>query len=100
VTQRTKEIGIRVAMGATTRIVVGLVLTQSLRLTATGIGLGVGLAFGVSRLIASNLVFMRGFDFAAFAAGVTLVAASALAAGYIPSRRAARIDPIQTLRYD
>jgi len=100
VTQRTKEIGIRVAMGATTRIVIGLVLTQSLRLTVTGIGLGVGLALGLSKLIASNLVFMRGFDFAAFAAGVLLVTLSALAAGYVPSRRAARIDPIQTLRYD
>jgi ABC-type antimicrobial peptide transport system permease subunit len=62
--------------------------------------LGVGLALGVSRLIASNLVFMRGFDVAPFAAGVLLVAFSALAAGYVPSRRAARIDPIQTLRYD
>ena len=100
VTQRTKEIGIRVALGATTRTVVGLVLTQSLRLTAIGIGLGVGLALGVSRLLASNLVFMRGFDAAAFAAGVSLVASSALAAAYVPSRRAAQINPIQTLRYD
>ncbi len=99
-TQRTKEIGIRVALGATTRTVVGLVLKQSLRLTAIGIVLGVGLALGVSRLLASNLVFMRGFDAAAFAAGVLLVASTALAAGYIPSRRAAQIDPIQTLRYD
>jgi hypothetical protein len=100
VRQRTKEIGIRVALGATTRTVVGLVLTQSMRLTAIGIGLGVGLALGLSRLLASNLVFMRGFDAAAFAAGVSLVASSALAAGYVPSRRAAQIDPIQTLRYD
>ena len=100
VTQRTKEIGIRVALGATTRTVVGLVLTQSLRLTAIGIGLGVGLALGVSRMLASNLVFMRGFDAAAFAAGISLVASSALAAGYVPSRRAAQIKPIQTLRYD
>jgi predicted permease len=100
VTQRTKEIGIRVALGATTHTVVGLVLTQSLRLTAIGITLGVGVALGVSRLIASELVFMRGFDAAAFAAGVLLVAFSAMAAGYVPSRRAAQIDPIQTLRYD
>jgi len=100
VTQRTKEIGIRVALGATTRTVVGLVLKQSLRLTLIGIGLGVGLALVVSRLIASSLVFMRGFDAAAFAAGVLLVASSAMAAAYVPSRRAVQIDPIQTLRYD
>jgi predicted permease len=100
VTQRTKEIGIRVALGATTPTVVSLVLKQSLRLTAIGIVLGVGLALGLSRLLASNLVFMRGFDTVAFAAGVLLVASSAMAAGYMPSRRAAQIDPIQTLRYD
>ena len=100
VTQRTKEIGIRVALGATTHTVVGMVLKQSLRLTAIGTVVGTGLAIGMSRLLASRLVFMRVFDAAAFAAGVLLVASTALAAGYIPSRRAAQIDPIQTLRYD
>jgi ABC-type antimicrobial peptide transport system permease subunit len=100
VTQRTKEIGIRVALGATTGTVVGLVLKQSLRLTAIGTVLGVGLAIGVSRLLASSLIFMRVFDGAAFSGGVLLVISTALAAGYIPSRRAAQIDPIQTLRYD
>ena len=100
VTQRTKEIGIRVALGATTHTVIGLVLKQSLRLTAIGTVLGTGLAIGLSRLLAANLVFMRGFDAAAFIAGVLLVAFTALVAGYIPSRRAAQIDPIQTLRYD
>jgi predicted permease len=100
VTQRTKEIGIRVALGATTRTVVGLVLKQSLRLTGIGTVLGTGLAIGMSRLLASRLVFMRVFDGAAFSGGVLLVISAALAAGYIPSRRAAQIDPIQTLRYD
>ena len=100
VTQRTKEIGIRVALGATTHTVVGMVLKHSLRLTAIGTVIGTGLAIGMSRLLASRLVFMRVFDSAAFAAGVLLVASTALAAGYIPSRRAAQIDPIQTLRYD
>lgn len=66
VTQRTKEIGIRVALGATTRIVTGLVLKQSLRLTAIGTVLGTGLAIGLSRLLASSMVFMRVFDGAAF----------------------------------
>jgi predicted permease len=100
VTQRTKEIGIRVALGATTHTVVGMVLKQSLRLTAIGTVVGTSLAIGMDRLLASRLVFMRVFDAAAFTAGLLLVASTALAAGYIPSRRAAQIDPIQTLRYD
>jgi len=100
VTQRTKEIGIRVALGASTPAVIGLVLKQSLRLTAIGTVLGTGLAIGLSRRLASSMVFMRVFDGAAFSGGVLLVISAALAAGYIPSRRAAQIDPIQTLRYD
>jgi putative ABC transport system permease protein len=100
VTQRTKEIGIRVALGATTGTVTGLVLKQSLRLAAIGIGFGVSLALVLSHLLASQLIFLRTFDVAAFSAGVILVTCAALAAGYIPSRKAARIDPIQTLRYD
>jgi ABC-type antimicrobial peptide transport system permease subunit len=100
VTQRTKEIGIRVALGATTRTVTGLVLKQSLRLTVFGLVLGIGLAIGLSRLLASIWPFMQVFDAAAIGGGVLLVASTALAAGYIPSRRAAQINPIQTLRYD
>jgi ABC-type antimicrobial peptide transport system permease subunit len=100
VTQRTKEIGIRVALGATSRVVTSLVLKQSLRLAAVGIGLGVGLALMLSRMLATAIVFMSVFDGLAFGAGVLLVLSAALAAGYGPSRRAARIDPIQTLRYD
>jgi ABC-type antimicrobial peptide transport system permease subunit len=77
-----------------------MVLKQSLRLTAIGTVVGTSLAIGMDRLLASRLVFMRVFDAAAFTAGLLLVASTALAAGYIPSRRAAQIDPIQTLRYD
>jgi len=100
VTQRTKEIGVRVALGATAGGVTALILNQSLRIVATGVGLGVALAIGLSRLLASQMVFMRVFDAPAFGAGVLLVVAAALAAGYIPSRRAARVDPIQMLRCD
>jgi predicted permease len=100
VTQRTKEIGIRVALGATTSTVIGLVLKQSLRLTAIGISAGVVLGLGVTRLISSQMIFLRVFDGAAFVGGVLVVLLTALAAGYVPSRRAAQIDPIETLRYD
>ena len=100
VTQRTKEIGIRVALGATTFMITGLVLKQSLRLTGIGVGAGIVLGAGVARLLASQMIFMRVFDGTAFAVGILCVLSTALAAGYIPSHRAAQIDPIQTLRYD
>jgi predicted permease len=100
VTQRTKEIGIRVALGATTFLVTSLVLKQSMRLTAFGVAIGTALAIVVARLLASQMIFMQVFDAEAFAGGLLLVVSAALAAGYIPSRRAARIDPIETLRYD
>jgi ABC-type antimicrobial peptide transport system permease subunit len=81
-------------------MVIGLVLKQSLRLTAIGIAAGVVLGAGATRLISSQMIFLRVFDGAAFGSGVLVVLLTALAAGYVPSRRAAQIDPIQTLRYD
>jgi macrolide transport system ATP-binding/permease protein len=71
-----------------------------MRLTAFGVALGTALAIVVARLLASQLIFMKVFDAEAFAGGLSLVVSATLAAGYIPSRRAARIDPIETLRYD
>ena len=100
VTQRTKEIGVRVALGATTGAVTVLILNQSLRTAAAGVAVGLALAFGVSRFLASRLVFIHVFDVPAFGVGVLVVVAAALAAGCIPSRRAARVDPIQALRCD
>jgi predicted permease len=100
VRKRTKEIGVRVALGASAGAVTALILNQSLRIAAIGVAAGAALAVGVSRLLASKMVFMRVFDVPAFGAGVLVVVAAALAAGYIPSRRAARIDPIHTLRCD
>lgn len=100
VTQRTKEIGIRVALGATMRSVTALILKQSLRLTVLGMSVGTALAFMVARLLATQMIFVRVFDGLAFAGGLLVVVCSALAAGYIPSRRAVRINPIDTLRYD
>jgi hypothetical protein len=98
VTQRTKEIGIRVALGAAGSNVIGLVVRQSLRLAAIGTAAGGVAALALSHWIASKMVFVRAVDAAAFCGGVSLVVLAALAAAYVPSRRAARIDPIQTLR--
>ena len=100
ITQRTKEIGIRVALGATTGDVARLVLAQSVRLVAVGVALGTALSLTVSRLLAAHLIFMSTFDALAYGGGMMLVTAASLAASYFPTRRAARIDPITTLRYD
>jgi predicted permease len=102
VTQRTKEIGIRVALGASTGRVAGLVLQQSLRFAVVGTAIGVIAAAGVSRILASQLeMFMfDSTDGAAFGMGILLVMAASACAAYFPSRRAARIEPITTLRND
>ncbi len=99
-TQRTREIGIRMALGAKRSDVLRLVLGQGMRLTAIGVGLGLAAAFAFSRFIAS-LLFGVGPDDPLTFAGVTLVltGVSALAC-WIPARRAARVDPIVALRHD
>jgi len=100
VSQRTKEIGIRIALGSTSRAVTGLVLRQSMRLAIIGALTGCALALGISRILASVLVMINTFDAAAYIGGVALVLAACAAAAYVPSRRASRIDPLTTLRYD
>jgi predicted permease len=100
VSQRTKEIGIRMAMGATARAVTGLVLKQSMRLGIVGTALGGVLALGVSRILASGLVMINTFDGLPYIGAALLVLSACAAAAYFPSRRAARIDPNFTLRYD
>jgi predicted permease len=99
-TQRTREIGIRMALGAKRSDVLRLVLGQGMRLTAIGVGLGLAAAFAFSRFIASLLLGVGPDDPLTFA-GVTLVltGVSALAC-WIPARRAARVDPIVALRHD
>ena len=102
VTQRTKEIGIRVALGASTGSVARLVLRQSLKLTGIGAAAGAMAALGVSYVLASQLeMFMFDtFDSVAYGACTVLVMAASACAAYFPCRRAARIEPITTLRYD
>jgi predicted lysophospholipase L1 biosynthesis ABC-type transport system permease subunit len=100
VSQRTKEIGIRIALGASTSSVVGIVLSQSMKLALAGIVIGAGLALGVSRLFASELQNVDTFDALAYAGSIAVAVTAALAAAYVPSRRAASVDPVTALRCD
>ena len=97
---RTKEIGIRTALGATHGQVSAMVLRQALRMTATGVLAGVIGSFALTRLLAGLLYGVRPTDPLIFAAVSLLLLAVAAAAGYLPARRAARIDPMITLRHD
>jgi len=98
VTRQTQEIGIRMALGATQgRVLLG-VLTKTLRLTLMGIALGIVASFVVARLIASLLFGTTPTDPATFAGMAALLCAVALIAGYLPARRASRIDPMVALR--
>jgi putative ABC transport system permease protein len=98
VAQRTREIGVRIALGAQTRDVIGLVMGQGARLTAVGIALGLLGAFALTRLLASLLYGVSAHDPLTFATIAALLAAVALLATWLPARRAARVDPISAIR--
>ena len=100
VTQRRQEIGIRVALGASTKNVLSMVLLQGARLAVYGIAAGLVGAFILTRLISSLLFEVSAFDLTTFAAGVIVLAALVLLACWLPARRATRIDPLVALRYE
>ena len=100
VSQRTHEIGVRLAIGAQRRDVLRLVLRDGARLTLVGIAIGIIAALALTRLMASLLFEVTPTDPATFASVALLLAVVALAACYIPARRAARVDPMVALRYD
>jgi ABC-type antimicrobial peptide transport system permease subunit len=100
VTQRTRELGIRMALGADRQQVVGLVLGQYLRLTGAGLVLGVGLAFAASRLLGSMLYGVERADPLTYAGGVAVLGGVAMVASLLPAFRATRIDPIIALRHE
>jgi predicted permease len=100
--QRVKEIGIRIALGATSRAVIRLVMTQSGRLAALGAAVGATAAFAVLKglSMAVQLRQISLLDFIAFAAGLLVIAAAAALASYHPARRAISVSPAVTLRAD
>ena len=100
VSLRTRELGARLAMGATRRDITRLVLGQAFRLTTVGLAIGVALAAGAAQLYASLLVGVRPIDVPTFGAVTLLLSAIALVASYLPARRAARLDPLQALRHE
>jgi putative ABC transport system permease protein len=98
VAQRVREIGVRIALGATGRDVARLTLSQAARLTAMGLAIGVLLAVALSRGMEAGLLGIVSTDFRVTAALAAALGVTALAASYLPARRAAAIDPMTALR--
>ncbi len=100
VAQRTREIGIRMALGAQRRDMLGMVLRQSLTVVMIGIAVGLLAAFAATRLLASMLYGVNANDVLTYAVVVLLLGTAALLASYIPARRAMKVDPMIALRYE
>ncbi|MGO8785889.1 MAG: ADOP family duplicated permease [Terriglobia bacterium] len=100
VNRRTREIGIRIALGATRDQAVGMVLAQGLKFVGAGVIVGLTVAVAVTRLLAGYLYGVESYDLASLAAGVFMATAITLLACYIPARRAAKVNPMVALRYE
>jgi putative ABC transport system permease protein len=98
VTERAREIGVRMALGATRRGIERLVVGRAVALTGIGVGLGLALSAMTSRLLATLLFDVQPFDAATVATAAALVLATGAAAAYLPARRAARLDPLIAIR--
>lgn len=99
-TQRTHEVGIRMALGATRTDIMRLVVGNGMLLTLVGIAIGVVASFGLTRVMQSFLFGVGATDAVTFVAVSTLLIVVALIANYIPARRATRVNPVIALRYE
>ena len=100
VAQRTREIGIRAALGATELSLLRLILDRGVRLTLIGLAIGVAAAIGLTRLMATLLFGVGARDPMTMVSVGVILAAVAVMASYVPARRATRVDPVVALRYE
>ena len=100
VVRRTNEIGIRMALGAERRDIIWMILRETLILVAIGMAIGVPAALGAAKLISSQLFGLNPSDPVTLLTAVVLLTLVAALAGYLPARRASRVDPLVALRYE
>jgi putative ABC transport system permease protein len=100
VSQRTREIGLRIALGAAPSRVRGMILRQVARMTLIGGTMGLVAAVGLGRLAESLLYQLKGSDPLVLVASGLALTLVALAAGFVPAQRASRVDPMRALRYE
>jgi putative ABC transport system permease protein len=100
VQQRTLEFGIRLALGADAWSLRNMIVGQAMKLAAVGIVLGLGAAYGLTRLMVTMLYQVKPTDMLVFGSVALLLGAVAFLASYLPARRAVRIDPVVALRYE